>query len=190
MSYYKVMLEYLKTHSSFNIDLINRNKYLITCVISYKGDDESHLIIEVFHKHNRKFTIMFDRNRYTENEEVLKSIFEIIEKQTFCNNEFCNLITNSDEDIINEICFRCAFYADYNKSLEDSDCSICLEKNNIHSIHLRCNHIFHKKCLHRSCESACLSHYTTKCPLCRIELHFNNAMNQLSTGQDCLDFME
>ena len=197
MSYYTLMLSYLQTHISFCIELINRNRYLVHCILSLNPDELTKLLIEVHHKNNRKFTIIFDLNQYNnrkendeKNEDVLKSIFEIIEKQSFCDSKFCNVVINNENEIINGICFRCAFYKDYKKEIDDSDCSICLEKNNINSIHLQCDHIFHKTCLNRSCDVSCLSHYATKCPLCRSELHFNNCMNQISNGQDCLDFME
>ena len=188
MEYYKLMLEYLKTHSFLCLDLINRNKYIVQCILSFDTLDESKLIVEVLYKGNRRFSITFDRNLHGDKEYVLKSIFEIIEEQPFCLNNFCNMVINKSDEIINDLCFKCAFYKNYKKELE-SECSICLEKNNIYSIHLRCNHIFHKKCLFKATEPCCMSHSKTKCPLCRSDLHFNNCMIQLFDSIDCIDYI-
>jgi hypothetical protein len=180
MTYYSIMLEYLKTNQSYQINLINRGKYLVNCVILLDGPNESSIFTEVYYKNNRKFTIIFDRNQFKEEKEILKSVFEIIENQSFCNNKFCNLIINKENEMVGNVCFRCAFYKDYKKTI-DLECSICLENNDINSIHLNCDHIFHKECLYKSCNDTCISHIETKCPLCRKYLHFNNSMEQIDS---------
>ena len=89
------------------------------------------------------------------------------------------MIINEEHEMVGDICFRCAFYKDYKKTI-DLECSICLENNDINSIHLECNHIFHKECLFKTCINTGISHFKTTCPLCRKDLHFNNMMIQIN----------
>ena len=60
----------------------------------------------------------------------------------------------------------------FKKEIYNTDeCSICLEtfKEDENIIQLKCNHIFHNKCL-----ETWLSHYNNKCPTCRMEIGKSN----------------
>jgi hypothetical protein len=50
------------------------------------------------------------------------------------------------------------------------ECSICLDNNNKHSVKIKCNHIFHNKCIEEWKTISIKNNNIVSCPLCRTEI--------------------
>ena len=50
------------------------------------------------------------------------------------------------------------------------ECSICLDNNNKHSVKIKCNHIFHNKCIEEWKTISFKNNNIVRCPLCRTEI--------------------
>lgn len=178
-SYYHSMLDYIQKKNFLTLNLINRNKYIVSCFLSIDETTNTTLQINVCYRHDKKFSVSAQKDIITPDD--IKNLLELIEKQAFCVNENCRTTIYDNKDMVGDVCFKCAFYEDYRKTLTDSDCSICLENNSIKSIELNCGHIFHTYCLLKACQRSCADHYHLKCPLCRVEIILDLYLHQMNT---------
>jgi len=174
--YYEIMLNYIKKNGFLTLNLISQHKHIVNCLI--KKDNDC-ICLEVFYKNHKRYAIFVKLDILSPID--LKNLFRIVEDQPFCLSDFCTTTINDTADLIDSKCFRCAFYNEYKQTIKDSQCAVCLEDNNIFSIELSCNHIFHKDCLKKASDKSCYTHYHCDCPLCRCVLSFDRNMNQVDS---------
>jgi hypothetical protein len=148
--------------------LINVQDKLLDLYIYKSINDE--VKMDVLYKKKKIATISFYTDTYDDSKEqpLFKTLLSFIEESFFCFDEFCDSFIIDKEDLIDEKCINC-YYKKQSKKTMKSECSICLEKNTINSVELKCNHIFHKHCLKKSTSEKCIDHLHIKCPLCRCE---------------------
>lgn len=164
---YNKIYESIMTKSEpFVYQTINKQKQLLTVCLSRRMDNEMKCIVTKKNVTLKTFTL---ESKYLSNINV---IFSIINELTFCLNRYClnPIVPNYTVD---DMCLSC-FKMRLDKTECDSECAICLDKNNVHSLELLCGHTFHKECLSKTKTTECETHFHITCSLCRANNKLKN----------------
>lgn len=180
--FYEKLTTYLTTEDNiFHVNFINVQDKLMNCLIYKNVNDVIHACI--YHNERKMATLLFSLKA---NDSIdLEKILTLIKNQHFCLEQFCTTIISSTNQMINNKCFNC-YYESCDTSTMEEECSICLEKNTVKSINLKCNHIFHKSCLFKSSIDKCDDHIHISCPLCRTNYQYTYNFQEI-TRNECPD---
>jgi hypothetical protein len=162
-------------------------------------------------QHSLKSIKHFEFSDVNTNEEIIDVLFEYINElkktQILCSTAKCLYPVENK----NDKCIQCEL-ENYCKTVKtDTECSICMELNDVLSINLSCheNHVFHYDCLKKlygrsiefcdGCGNCSIEFVKIKCPNCREKTKYIEApyvelkknffhKNKSSTFQKLLPF--
>jgi len=155
------------------LSLITDDKKLIKL---YLNQVDNIITVNVFDCHEvKRLRLFFDVQRM---QKPISEIIELLKQTKLCKNIYCdNDLLLDNCKLIDDLCVFCHLESQSTDTL-DSECSICLEPNNIYSITTSCDHTYHKKCLDK-CKNKHYKRNNIKCPICRTKLSFNKQMKEL-----------
>ena len=180
VDYKKIYESIVLRHEPFIYQTVNQQKMLMTITLIRELNGLECTI-------RRKGRRISSMSLSSDNMERIDLVFEILKNLTFCLNKYC-LKPGVSTETINDNCYSCHMMS-LDKTECDSDCAICLEKNNVHSLELYCGHIFHKECLSKTKKTQCEFHCHIKCSLCRKQNKVENNMSISTLGDNgfCVD---
>jgi hypothetical protein len=185
--YYNKLFDYVVNKNRlFRIKIINVQKKLLELMIyspPNHGVPSTIIKVDVWSHRRRLASITFDVDMYNKDDPLFVHIFTVIETQNFCFEKYCDSLIVDADDMIDDKCLAC-YYTDKTNKKCDIECAICLEMNDLKSIELNCNHMFHKTCLFKSAEKKCDDHIHIKCPLCRNEVQLTYQLKPIA-NEEC-----
>lgn len=181
VNYEKIYESIMNNCEPFIYQTINKQNLLLTvCLVRLSlNDDQMNCTIIKKGETIKSFTLQ------SQNLTSMNVIMNMINEFTFCLNKYC-LHPVVPTYTIDNMCSSCHMMS-LDKTECDSECAICLEKNNVHSLELFCGHIFHKKCLLKTKKLECEAHFHIECSLCRADNKLrDNVTLTASDDGDCL----
>jgi len=159
---FNIFQNILNEGKSINIPIINIDKKMFYLNIISLPKNFSVSIHNQFRE--------FIRTLFFEKDTKISDIIQKCKLLKFCNNKYCSKLSD-DVEFIDGFCPLCYYIENCTDTL-DSDCSICLEPNNLKSFSTSCKHFFHKSCIDKCQKQYDEDGFHIRCPMCRKDLVF------------------